>query len=90
MRSQMHLIFREEKQILKLLREIWQEQIFALLYHILIMCAYMGEVWGVDICIMCIYANMYYKKCTHSTLGKSKSGLGISLKLLLFWVSFEY
>lgn len=33
-----------------------------------------------NICITYIYANIYYKKCTHSTLGKAKIGLGISLK----------
>lgn len=44
MQSQMHLIFREEKQILKWLQVIWQEQIFALLY-ILIMCEYMHDLY---------------------------------------------
>lgn len=33
MQSQMHLIFKEVKQILKLLQQIWQEHIFELLCY---------------------------------------------------------
>lgn len=33
MQSPMHLIFKEEKQILKLLQKIWQEHIFELLCY---------------------------------------------------------
>lgn len=46
-----------------------------------------------NICITYIYANIHYKNCTHSALGKAKSSLerlNLSISLIIAGVLNEF